>query len=117
MATRRPLVLIAGKIKELPVGDSIPGSGGGSAPVITKIILNIPLPSYNSEIVVIDASVSVNSIVRAALMVSQDSENDIEHIIDNEIKLYAIPEVGQIRFIMSANALFVGPFPISYEVI
>lgn len=30
MAERRPLVTIAGQVQELPAGDSLPGSGGGS---------------------------------------------------------------------------------------
>lgn len=34
MTERRPLVQIAGRIKELPVGDTLPGDGGGGgAPV------------------------------------------------------------------------------------
>jgi len=31
MAERRPLVVITGRVKELPAGDTLPGSGGASA--------------------------------------------------------------------------------------
>lgn len=116
MATRRPLVLVIGKIKELPAGDTILG-GGGSAPVIKQVTLDIPIATYVTEIGIIDAEVSATSIIRANFVPSMDSENDIEHIIDNGIKLFGIPETGQIRFIMAANAPFVGPFPVNYEVI
>ena len=31
MAIQRPLVLIGGEVRQLPIGDTLPGSGGGAA--------------------------------------------------------------------------------------
>lgn len=31
MALRRPLVLVNGQLKELPIGDTLPGAGGGAS--------------------------------------------------------------------------------------
>lgn len=37
MAERRPLVLVGGQLQELPVGDTLPGSGGGGSGTIATV--------------------------------------------------------------------------------
>lgn len=59
---------------------------------------------------------TTDSVVRAALALRTDAENDIEHATDIGLRLFAQAEVDQIRFVLTADTRFTGPIPIVYEV-
>lgn len=119
MATRRPLVRYAdtGQIEELRSGDDVPGGGGGGSGTATQVTLNVLAfsPGYE-EIVVTDASVSPTSKIIAVLVGELDAENDLEELQDTAMQLSAVPETGQIRFVLTGNSQFTGVFKVNYQV-
>jgi hypothetical protein len=40
MAERRPLVLISGRVQQLPVGDTLPGGEGTDYPMVKALVLD-----------------------------------------------------------------------------
>lgn len=42
MAVRRPVILDAGKLRELPTGDTLPGAGGGTTPTVLEVDFGYP---------------------------------------------------------------------------
>jgi hypothetical protein len=91
------------------------GGGGGAA--TAQLVLNVPtvVKGY-FEAVVADESVSATSKILATLSGELDAENDVEEISDSGIRVFAIPEAGQIRFVLTGHGLFVGDFKITYQV-
>lgn len=113
MALRRPLVLINGVVSELPAGDTLPSSGGGS--VVNQLIL--PLTAVAMEIATV--TVSVPGVVPSNKIrvdfVPNDS-NEAEDIKDDQMRIFAEAGTDQIFFTLLGDGSFVGPFTINYEV-
>lgn len=57
MAVRRPLVVISGAIKELPTGDTVPGSGSTTLSALTDVTLTTP---SNGQVLKYNGSVWIN---------------------------------------------------------
>jgi hypothetical protein len=91
------------------------GVGSSSASVLATTI-TVPSPVTYSETVIASATATASSKVRASLAMRTDAENDIEHAADIGLSLFAQPEEGQIRFVLTANSRFTGPFPVIYEI-
>lgn len=119
MAVKRPLVRYAdtGRLEELRAVDTLPGAGGGGGAGITQAVLNVASAAINyAEIVVLDVTVSTASKITAQLVGELDAENDLEELSDSAITVFAAPETGQIRFILTSLAPFVGSFKTNYQV-
>lgn len=92
-------------------------SGSGSSATATQVTLTVsPVATGMTEFTVIDASVTATSKLFATLVAESDAENDAEQIIDDDMKVLAIPGASSIRFLLSANGQFVGPFKVNYQV-
>ena len=90
----------------------------GSGATATQVTLAVtPVAVGYKEVVVTDAAVTAASKVFAVFAPALDAENDIEQIIDDRMTVNAIPEAGQIRFVLSAVGAFVGDFKINYQVL
>ena len=91
--------------------------GGGSAPPVL-VQLTVPLVAFNgyAEVVVLNGAVTLSSTIRASLYGRADAENDLEELADTDLRLVAVPETGQIRFVLTGNSPFVGTFSALYEV-
>lgn len=115
MAVRRPLVLINGQLAVLPLGDSLPGSGGGGGLVLSQIVLPVSTVVIDEvEVVVLDAAISPASVLLAFLVPNDD--NDAGSLADDQMQVTATPEAGQIRFTLTGLGHFVGPFTVNYGV-
>lgn len=118
MAVKRPLIRYAdtGGIEELRASDTLAGAGSGStASQITLNVASVAKSGY-AEVVVADAGVSATSKLFASFVAELDAENDAEQLIDDRMQVYAVPEAGQIRFIVAAVDAFVGEFKVNYQV-
>lgn len=91
------------------------GGGGGSATQVTLTVAAVATTGY-AEVVVTDAGVSPASKLFAAFVPELDAENDAEQLIDDRMQVHAVPEAGQVRFLLSAVGAFVGPFKVNYQV-
>ena len=92
-------------------------SSGGSTATATQVTLTVsPVATGMTEFTTIDASVTATSKIFATLVAESDAENDAEQIIDDDMKVLAIPGASSIRFLLSANGKFVGPFKVNYQV-
>lgn len=91
-----------------------PGGGGAS---IVQAVLNVAdvAPGY-AEVVVTDAAVSAASKIMALLVGELDAENDLEELADSAMRVFAVPEAGQVRFVLTGNGPFVGDFKTNYQV-
>lgn len=90
-------------------------SGGGGAS--TQVTLTVSPTAINyKEVVVIDAAVSAVSKVECYLVGELDAENDLEGLVDDSMRVFAIAESGQIRFVLTGNGPFVGPYKVNYKV-
>lgn len=92
------------------------GVGGGGA-ATTQLVLNVPtvVKGY-AEVVVMDASVTPASKVLASFAGGVDAENDAEELGDSAMQLAAVPEVGQVRFVLTGHSPFTGDYKINYQV-
>ncbi len=116
MATRRPIVNIAGQLQEIPAGDTIsatiaPGSGGGGAS-ITTVNETIAIAVFGiATVLVADVGTTAASrIVGAQLQPNQDWEADDL----GDLELTATPLVDQIEFTIHRPGPIVGGVTISY---
>jgi hypothetical protein len=93
------------------------GIDGGSA-LPNVVTINVPLVAHSgyAEVVLVDASVTALSIIKASFVGEKDAENDVEELKDSDLDIAGVPEAGQIRFVLTANSPFVGNFKIIYEV-
>jgi hypothetical protein len=115
MATRRPLVTIAGQTQELPVGDSLPGIGiGGLA--LTSAVLTVPYTARGHAVITIsDGAVSLASAVSVSLSGGASTEeNEAEDVAEWSIS--ATPGDGVITFNLYSPGPFGGPVNINYLV-
>lgn len=99
------------------IGELYAASGGGSATATQVTVSVTPVAVDYKEIVVVDATVTATSKLFAAFVPELDAENDVEQLIDDRMTVNAIPEAGQIRFVLSAVGAFVGDFKINYQVL
>jgi hypothetical protein len=117
MALRRPLVIDGNEIKELPIGDTLPGAGGGTP--VESAVLAVPTVAnaYSEQTVARPGTAPANAVL-AWFAHTPDQENDIEELSDSAMRLQAIPEVDQVRFILASdnNSKFVGPYNIKFQV-
>lgn len=90
-----------------------------SGNVAASATLNVtPVANGYAEVVLPYAGLTAAAKVIAAFSPSLDEENDAEEISDAQLRLTAVPEAGQIRFVfISANGCpFVGAFKVHYQV-
>lgn len=97
-------------------GAWVPVGGGGGGATITAATLTVPPSSGYAEVVLVDAAVTATSKIIAGFAATGDEENDIESIADDMMQLFAVPEAGQVRFILTGIGPFVGPYKINYQV-
>ena len=95
-------------------GDLVISGGGSSATQVTLTVTPVAL-NYK-EIVVVDATVSAVSKIEAYLVGELDTENDLESLSDDNMRVFAIAEAGQVRFVLTGNGAFVGPYKVNYKV-
>lgn len=95
-------------------GTSAFAVGGGGA---TQVVLNVPAVAQGyAEVVVANAAITATSKLMWLLVGELDAENDIEELNDTSIEIFAVPEAGQIRFVLTGNAPFAGDFKTNYQV-
>lgn len=88
-----------------------------SSPSLVSTTLNVSSVAHGyAEIVLPAAGVTATDRVTAELVGRLDAENDLEAISDSSLRLFAVAEADQIRFVITGTGPFVGPFPINYEV-
>jgi hypothetical protein len=89
--------------------------GAGSS--VTQATLTVsPVVINYAEVIVADALVSSTSKISAELVGERDAENDIEGLADDDMKVWPVAEAGQIRFVLTANGAFQGPFKVNYRI-
>lgn len=87
------------------------------AVVPATAVLTVAAVSYNyAEVALAVPAVTLTSIITAHLVPELDAENDVEELADSNMRVFAIPEAGQIRFVLTGNGAFVGDFKVFYEV-
>lgn len=69
-----------------------------------------------AEVVVAAAGVTTASKVLCWLVAELDAENDVEELADTGMAVFAVPEAGQIRFVLTGNSAFVGAFKVNYQI-
>ena len=90
------------------------GAGGGTA--VASTVLNVPTLALGyAEVVVLNAAVSPTSKVMPLLVGELDAENDLEELADSGMRVFAVPEAGQIRFLLTGNGPFTGDFKVNYQ--
>jgi hypothetical protein len=97
--------------------DGIDGVDGVAATPqqATLTVSPVAIAGY-AEVVVSVVGVTATSIIRASLVGELDAENDLEELADSGMRVVGVPETGQIRFVLTGNSAFVGPFKVIYEV-
>ena len=60
--------------------------------------------------------ITVASKIFAGLVAELDAENDVEELADTGMAVFAVPEAGQIRFVLTGNSAFVGAFKVNYQI-
>lgn len=73
MATRRPLVVIAGVVQELPVGDTVEGSSGGSSTTISGTAVLDFGDEGSTVVLTISSAVITNAAIKGATFLPQDT--------------------------------------------
>jgi hypothetical protein len=111
MASRKPLVVIAGQMAELPAGDSI------AAPIspIEQAIVTLPDQTTSHEGIVARVGTTVSQSVRCWLGSTVDTdENDLWQL--EGVLVSGLCGVDQITFFVSCQTFESGPIKISYQV-
>jgi hypothetical protein len=111
MASRKPLVVIAGKMAELPAGDSI------AAPIspIEQTVLNLLIQTTSHEEVITRIGTTKAQSVRCWLGATLDTdENDLWQLEGCNVS--GLSDVDQITFFVSCQTFESGPIKISYQV-
>ena len=89
--------------------------GGGGGIIWNEIEISASTPFMEAlEYVHIDASVSVTSNI--IIMLVENDHNNNEDFADDQIKIYATPEAGQIRISIAGNGYMCGPYNVKYGV-
>lgn len=91
-------------------------SAGGGGAALNAVVLNVPTlaPGY-AEVVVVNAAVTPASKIMPLLVGELDAENDLEELADSGMRVFAVPEAGQIRFVLTGNGPFTGDFKVHYQ--
>ena len=94
-----------------------PANGGASASMDSTVLVvaSMALTGY-AEVVVAYGGVTTSSKVMAQLVGELDAENDLEELADSNMQVFAVPEAGQIRFVLTGNGAFTGNFKTNYWV-
>ena len=69
-----------------------------------------------AEIFVESEGVAAESKIPCWLVAELDAENDIEELADNGMAVFALPEPGKIKFVLTGRSAFVGVFKVNYQV-
>ena len=88
--------------------------GGGGGTSLATATLNVPAATRYAEVLVAVPASTATSKVIASLVPLLDAENDAGELIDTALQVLPVAEVGQVRFILSGNAPFVGQFTAHY---
>ncbi|TAG44490.1 MAG: hypothetical protein EAZ30_17210 [Betaproteobacteria bacterium] len=90
------------------------GAVGDAA--VASAVLNVPTlaPGY-AEVVVTNAAVTPASKIMPLLVGELDAENDLEELADSGMRVFAVPEAGQIHFVLTGNGPFTGDFKVNYQ--
>ena len=89
--------------------------GGGSGIVWNNIVIEASTPFMESmEYIHSDALISSSSNVM--IMLIENDHNNHEDFADDQIKIHATPEVGQIRINIAGNGYMCGPYNVKYGV-
>jgi hypothetical protein len=104
------------KLRRLEYKINQPRTAAGTGSDIHAALLEVPPPATSrAEVVLEDPAVTPSTRIMAAFAPLPDAENDIEELEDTALRLFAVAESGQIRFHLSGNAPFTGPFPVHYQ--
>ena len=95
------------------------GPTGLTGPVGSLNLTQVDLPALTpficeTEVIIADVLVSPSSKILIQLV--PNDYNDASDLSDSRISVYAVPETGQIRFIIIGLGLLCGPFTINYGV-
>lgn len=102
-----------GRVRSRAPG-AAPVSSGGTE--IFAATLTVPPPAVSqAEIIHADAAVGVTTRIMASFAPAADTENDHEELADTSMRVVPVAESGQIRFLLSGDAPFVGPFDVLYQ--
>ena len=98
-------------------GSAFALGGGSGGAVVAQVVLNVPAvaPGY-AEVVVANAAVTAASKIMAQLVGELDAENDLEELSDTGLQVFAVPEAGQVRFVLTGDGPFVGDFDTNYQI-
>ena len=98
-------------------GDQGPtGATGLPAPIFTATLNVTPMANGYAEIFVESEGVAAESKIPCWLVAELDAENDIEELADNGMAVFALPETGKIKFVLTGRSAFVGVFKVNYQV-
>ena len=92
------------------------GPAGAGIAFATATLTVAPLAYGYAEVVVASAGVTTASKVLCWLVAELDAENDVEELADTGMAVFAVPEAGQIRFVLTGNSAFVGAFKVNYQI-
>ena len=93
-----------------------PGAAGAPAAILTAMLVITPLAYGYAEVVLPSPGVTSASKIFAWLVAELDAENDVEELVDTGMAVFAVPETGQIRFVLTGNSAFVGDFKVNYQI-
>ena len=89
--------------------------GGGGGIIWNEIEIPASTPFIGAlEYVHTDALVSVTSNI--IIMLVENDHNNNEDFADDQIKIHATPEAGQIRISIAGNGYMCGPYNVKYGV-
>jgi hypothetical protein len=120
MAARNPLVVIAGQLQELPVGDTLAGAGGvGPAGPVRSEVVYFVVPYTTRKYIDIDVPLATlaitDTVLGASLInVADSDENDLDDIV--EIRVSARAGAGFVSVVMRSDGVFGGKFALGMAV-
>ena len=84
--------------------------------VLARAVLAVPAAAQGyAEVVVVNADVRPESLVLAQLQGGFDAENDLEELSDSNMRVYAVPETGRVRFVLTGDGVFCGDYTVNYQ--
>lgn len=115
MATRNPLVVIAGQLQELPAGDSVAGAAGSVGPAgpcrAESVAFTVPYSTRKYlDIDIPVATIAATDTVLSAMLLSfsDSDENDLDDLV--EIEVNARAGAGFVSVVMRSDGVFGGKF-------
>lgn len=121
MANRRPLVLVAGKVQEIPAGDllpptTVPAGGGATASGTATITLPDGAGQLEWTETVAAIGVIATNIILCQLAPGSDADQNTADMIDL-VTLAAVPALDTITFTLTLDTPLSGPVLINWKVI